>query len=302
MSPSAQDKDKLNKKKQTPEETEPVAKKQRLNLEEEKLLNLIEKEIELEGEKKLPAKVIRKESEELEEGEVEIAAFEERQHIKEVARSKKISEKRAELGIAVRRNKIEQELIKTAQLGHSTIGLLERLNQHLHDSKTTVENFQYQFINFYHHVGSLEYHIGQDSEISPRVKDLIGTLEDKTSELEDGIREQGRHIFHSQECIKKLTQELLKKEAQIEELKNNLGNHPVSNYPIQEHACFDLTGRKLYLGDIVYCKLRNSDLCMEKCTVIQLSQNNCIYITVKGTGRTYCKFGWEVEVSKLKYI
>ena len=302
MSPSAQDKDKLNKKKQTPEETEPVAKKQRLNLEEEKLLNLIEKEIELEGEKKLPAKVIRKESEELEEGEVEIAAFEERQHIKEVARSKKISEKRAELGIAVRRNTVEQELIKTAQLGHKSIGLLEKLNQHLYDSKCTVENFQYQFINFYHHVGSLRYHINQDSHTPPRILDLIEDLEDKSNQLEDGIREQGRQIFQSQECIKSLTQELLKKEAQIEELKNNLGNYPVSNYPIQEHACFDLTGRKLYLGDIVYGKLRSSDLCMEKCTVIQLSKNNCIYITVKGTGRTYCKFGWEVEVSKLEYI
>ena len=76
MSPCA--KSNINKKEQpkSPEESEPVAKKQRLNIEEEKLFELVEKEIELEGEKKLPAKVIAKESEEVEDGEVEEPSIE----------------------------------------------------------------------------------------------------------------------------------------------------------------------------------------------------------------------------------
>ena len=146
-------------------------------------------------------------------------------------------------------------------------------------------------------MGSLKYHINQDSHTPPRITDLVEVLQDKTSQFEDEIRDQNQELLHSQECIKELTQSLLKKEAEIEELKNNLGNYPVGNYPIQEHACFDSTGRKLYLGDIIYCKAQNSDSHIQRCTVIQLSQNNCIYITVKGTGRTYCKFGWEVEAS-----
>ena len=112
MSPNANSIENKKDQPKSPEESEPVAKKQKLNIEEEKLLELVEKKIEIEGEKKLPAKVIGKESGKLEEGEVEELSIEEKKGVFKTPES--IAENKAKLGETERRSFVEQELIKVS--------------------------------------------------------------------------------------------------------------------------------------------------------------------------------------------
>ena len=126
-----------------------------------------------------------------------------------------------------------------------------------------------------------------------------------TQETTDEIRDQLRDIFEPIHYLSKYNRQLraitgtlledledkLQAGLQIRERFHNSG---VITYPAQETTCTDKYGATIFLGDKVRAELepKNWDLAI----VVQLGQNNCVYITPKRSGRTYCKFACQVEV------
>ena len=83
----------------------------------------------------------------------------------------------------------------------------------------------------------------------------------------------------------------LQASVQIEDRFHNSG---ITRYREPATDCTDCNGVTIYIGDKVRAELEPK--VWELAIVVQLGPNNCVYITPRKSGRTYCKLAYQVEV------
>ena len=126
-----------------------------------------------------------------------------------------------------------------------------------------------------------------------------------TQETANEIRDQFLNLFEPLHSLTVHTRQLrivsniltenfedkLEASLQIEDRFHNSGVITYLDRPIR---CTDCNGVTIHLGDKVKAEIEPK--VWEQAIVVQLGPSNCIYITPQKSGRTYCKFAYQVEV------
>ena len=125
-----------------------------------------------------------------------------------------------------------------------------------------------------------------------------------TQETADEIRDQFQTLFEPLHSLTIYTRQLrivsniltenfedkLEASLQIEDRFHNSG---VITY-LDQVGCTDCNGVTIHLGDKVRAEIEPK--VWKQAIVVQLGPSNCVYITPQKSGRTYCKFAYQVEV------
>ena len=119
-------------------------------------------------------------------------------------------------------------------------------------------------------------------------------LDKISSSTEDCCTTFLNHLSRAQNNCKKLSDSLLSKNNTAYSLQNSVQNLAIfEELPVGD--CFDSRNKKILIGDTVYTRLNPRLLDQEECIVVGTGKSNLLRLTVKGTGKVFCKFGWQVE-------
>ena len=139
-----------------------------------------------------------------------------------------------------------------------------------------------------------EYIKSASHPIQAQLRATADILDNISSSTEDCASTYFNHLSRAQDNCHKLTSSLLSKNNTAYTLQNSVQNLAIfEELPVGD--CSDSRGNKILIGDTVYTRL-NPRLCsQEECIVVGTGRHNFLKLTVKGTGKVFSKFGWQVE-------
>ena len=120
-------------------------------------------------------------------------------------------------------------------------------------------------------------------------------LEEKTLETKRSLAKVKKVLHQVDKTILKVVQDLTDRHKVVQEAQDRLNNSGVINYPIQQAIVYDYFDRQIFLGDTVLTTLP-WPYNLTEAVVIQLGENNCLYITPRRSGVNYCVFGCQVDL------
>ena len=129
----------------------------------------------------------------------------------------------------------------------------------------------------------------------PHTKLLAQRLEDSTLETKRSLAKIKKALYQCDKTLLKIHQDLTLRHKVVQEAQDRLNNSGIINYPQQQAVVYDYFDRQIYLGDTVLTTLP-WPYNFTEAVVIQLGENNCLYITPRRSGINYCVFGCQVEL------
>ena len=129
----------------------------------------------------------------------------------------------------------------------------------------------------------------------PHTKFIAERLEEKTLETKRSIAKVKQVLYQVDKTLLKIDQDLTDRYKVVQEAQDRLNNSGVINYPLQQAVVYDYHNRQVFLGDTVLVTLP-WPYNLTEAVVIQLGENNCLYITPRRSGVNYCVFGCQVDL------
>ena len=129
----------------------------------------------------------------------------------------------------------------------------------------------------------------------PHTKFITERLKENTLEAKRSLAKVKQVLYQVDKTLLKIEEDLTLRFQVVQEAQDRLNNSGVINYPQQEAVVYDYFDRQIFLGDTVLTTLP-WPYNFTEAVVIQLGENNCLYITPRHSGVNYCVFGCQVEL------
>ena len=204
----------------------------------------------------------------------------------------------------VDRLNFKEELYKLLLLSEAETDTLNKINSEIHYSKNLFDWVAEDLTKLKEELDKLSEALSDDyktfnykSPSHPIQEHLQATsdrLDNISSSTEDCCSIFFNHLSRAQDNCHKLTSSLLSKNNTAYTLQNSVQNLAIfEEFSVGD--CSDSRGNKILIGDTVYTRLNPRLYSQEECIVVGTGRHNFLKLTVKGTGKVFSKFGWQVE-------